>query len=220
MNEDYIKKAIKSCMLFSELENSLITMLAERAGVLTFDSGCDITEYARSSLMVIADGSANVFSGEAEGNTLLRILTQGDVFGIAGLISGYIEVSRIVVKSNRLCALSIPKEIVLKIISNDAEFAKKYIAVLEKKIVFLNRRITAFTAGTCERRLATFLCAVSGEEQFEAGPIAFSSLAKQLNMGRASFYRALEAFERDGIIRRGQKTIFVLSRSQLKEKHL
>lgn len=220
MNEDHIKKAIKGCILFSDLDETHIEELSAHATELTFEAGCDITEYARSSLIVIASGNANVFSKDVESNTLLRILSEGDVFGIAGLISGYTEVSRIVVKSGRLCALSIPREFILSIITKDPRFTQKYIAVLEKKIVFLNRRIASFTAGTCERRLATFLCAVSSEEQFEAGPIAFSNLAKQLNMGRASFYRAIEAFERDGIIRRGPKTIFVISRSLLKEKYL
>lgn len=220
MNEDLIKKAVKSCILFSELDEDHVSLICDNAKTLIFDSGCDITEHARSSLIVIASGSANVFSKENESNTLLRILSTGDVFGIAGLVGGYTKISRIVVKSGRLYALSIPREIILSIISADNRFAQKYIAVLEKKIVFLNRRIASFTAGTCEKRLATFLCSVSGEEQFEAGPIAFSSLAKQLNMGRASFYRALDTLERDGVIRRGSKTIQVISRSLLKEKHL
>ena len=220
MNEKLIVNAIKRCVLFSELEERYLSQLSKNATVLTFDSGCDITEYARGAIIVIDSGSANVFSKDSDQSTLLRILTSGDVFGIAGLISGYSELTRIIVNSHKLCAISIPKKHVLSIISEDCRFAQKYIAILERKIVFLNRRISSFTAGSCERRLAAFLCSVSGEESFEAGPIAFSSLAKQLNMGRASFYRALDTLEGDGAIQRGKKTILVISRSLLKEKHL
>ena len=220
MNKEYVQSVLKSCVLFSELSDASVTRLSEEATAFTCLSGDDITSYAKDSLIVIASGSANVFSKDVGSNTLLRILSDGDVFGIAGLLSGYSGISRIIAKSNRLTALSFPKERILSLITEDRDFAKKYISLLEKKIVFLNRRINAFTAGTCERTLATFLCSVSSEEQFEVGPIAFSNLAMQLNMGRASFYRALETFEQQSIVRRGQKTIFVISRSLLKEKYL
>jgi CRP-like cAMP-binding protein len=174
----------------------------------------------RTYLYVYDSLGETVLSNDAESNTLLRVLSVGDVFGVAGLLSGYTDISRIIVKSGKLSVISIPKEEILSLISDDPGFARKYVSLLEQKIVFLNRRILAFTAGTCERRLATFLNSVSSEEQFEVGPIAFSSLAMQLNMGRASFYRALDAFEKDGLIRRETKTLYVLSRSKLKEKYL
>lgn len=220
MNEERIRSILHSCTLFADLSDTKIQRLSKTASHITYDSGCDITEVSQGALTVIASGSANVYSKDTESNTLLRVLSEGDVFGIAGLLSGYTEISRIVVKSGKLGVISIPKEEIISLISDDISFTQKYIFLLERKIVFLNRRIASFTAGTCERRLATFLNSISSDEQFEIGPIAFSNLAMQLNMGRASFYRVIEAFENDGLICRGPKTLHVLSRSRLKEKYL
>jgi CRP-like cAMP-binding protein len=220
MNNEHSKSILHFCSLFSDLGEENTEKLLKSASFAAYHAGCDITAFTQGRLTVIASGSANVYSNDAESNTLLRVLSVGDVFGVAGLLSGYTDISRIIVKSGKLSVISIPKEEILSLISDDPGFARKYVSLLEQKIVFLNRRILAFTAGTCERRLATFLNSVSSEEQFEVGPIAFSSLAMQLNMGRASFYRALDAFEKDGLIRRETKTLYVLSRSKLKEKYL
>ena len=220
MNKEDVYSALNECALYSALCKEHLSELAGRSSTSAHSSGEDISSLARNALIVIGSGSANVYSEDSESNTLLRVLSKGDVFGISGLIGGYKEISRVCVKSTSLCAISVPRECIIDLISKDACFASGYISLLEKKIVFLNRRIAAFTAGTCERRLASFLNSVSGEEQFEIGPIALSSLAKQLNMGRASLYRALDSFEAEGIIERKAKAIKVMSRTLLKTKYL
>ena len=45
--------------------------------------------------------------------------------------------------------------------------------------------------------------------------ISLSQLAKSLNLGRASLYRAMEKMEQDQIISRDKKTICILDRQAL-----
>lgn len=218
MKNDDVQSALAGCALLSCLGEENLADISAVSELRKFVGGEDISVYTNGRLAVVVDGRANVMSRDGERNTLIRVLGKWDVFGVAGLFSRATEVSR-VIATVRTSVLFIPSNKILEAISKNSEFAKRYITFLENRIVFLNRRISAFTAGSCERRLATFLRSVSSEESFELSGIPFSSLARQLDMGRASFYRALETLEAEGAVLRGQKSIFVLSRSLLKEKY-
>lgn len=219
MKNEHILPALKRSALFANLEDTFAEELAVSSKILHFGGGEDISEQSQGSLCLIANGRANVLSTNDEKNVLIRVLAEGDVFGVAGLFSGATEVSRVVTQC-RTRILCIPAKKILDALVKYPDFAKSYITFLERRIVFLNRRISAFTAGSCERRLATFLNSVSSDESYEISGIPFSSLARQLDMGRASFYRALDALESDGVIHRGQKSIYVVSRSELKKKYI
>ena len=83
--------------------------------------------------------------------------------------------------------------------------AEAYIRYLSGRILFLNARIAALTAGSVEQRVARFLLEGGAVQE-----LPMTELASRLNVGRASLYRVLDRLEADGIIRREGKKIVIL----------
>ena len=212
-----IAERILNTKLFASLTESQALKLASASDARAFGSGNEISVCTHGCISLVLRGGAEVFSADGSRKTLLRIIREGDVFGVAGLFSGNRSVSRIIAKSRTLILL-IPKDMVAALFSENPSFASDYVSFLEKRIAFLNNRISSFTAGSCERKLALFLISVSEEETFSLN-ISFASLARQLDMGRASFYRALGILEQANLIIGNDKNITVISRSTLKEKY-
>ena len=88
----------------------------------------------------------------------------------------------------------------------DFSITENYIRYLAGRVWFLNETISNLTAGTVEQRLAGFLL----ERPASGIPSSMAGLARQLNVGRASLYRAMDALEAEGLIRRDGKTLTVL----------
>ena len=204
--------------IFGSLSEAQRDGLISASATLSFMGGEEASERIHGCIAVVLRGGAEVYSADGGRKTLIRLLGEGDLFGVAGLFSGSENISRIITKS-RTQLLMIPKTKIASLLSENSTFASDYVSFLERRIAFLNNRIYAFTAGSCERKLALFLCSISGEESFSLS-ISFSSLAKQLDMGRASFYRALGILEEAGLVSGYEKQITVHSRSALKAKYV
>ncbi len=214
-----ISERIGKVKLFSSLsDEERNALISPPSRTVAFEEGLDISESTKGACAVLLSGRAEVFSKDEGRHTLIRVLSAGDVFGVAGLFSGAEKVSRIIT-TTRSSLLIIPKESIICAVQSNQAFAVAYFSFLEKRIAFLNQRIAAFTAGKSERKLAIFLCSLSDEEAFEVSGVPFSSLAKQLDIGRASLYRAIATLEEDGLIRAGAKSIEVLSRASLRQKY-
>ena len=80
---------------------------------------------------------------------------------------------------------------------------------LSQRIRFLNGKIDAFAAPSAREGLYRHLLAVQREGRAEI-PGGYSRLARDLNMGRASLYRSLEGLEREGLIRREGRTVYLI----------
>ena len=86
-------------------------------------------------------------------------------------------------------------------------------------IHILNTRLRSISGAHTERALARYLC---GEYENAAQGdtvhvrIPYAELAKQLNMGRASLYRAFDALEAQGLIHKQGRSIAVLDAARLK----
>ena len=105
----------------------------------------------------------------------------------------------------------IPEEQLKRIIAGSLAAAENYIRYLTERICFLNRKITAFTAGSAEARLAVYLSGLPiDSENTLTLPCSLSELADMLNMGRASLYRSLDSMTESGILLRNGKKITLL----------
>ena len=100
-------------------------------------------------------------------------------------------------------------------VRTDPEFAENYIRLLSEKVRFLNRRIADFTASDTERKLAGYLAACPADDRGIIRPNR-SALARTLDIGRASLYRALDCFESKGLIRKADRGIQIVDREALR----
>lgn len=162
-------------------------------------------------LPILLSGGARIISGDSERRAVLRIIGEGECFGAGSLFSGN-NIHSTKVRSVGECVIAlIPLALLLQILSGEPKCSLNYISFLSDRIAFLNKKITAFTAGSAEAKLAVYLMSIpAGKDGTAMLGTSLSALSAQLGIGRASLYRALDRFEADGIIHRQSKQIVIM----------
>lgn len=174
-------------------------------GVRSFSDG-ELLDSA-SFVGFLLSGRAHVQTDDASRHVLLRVLTSGDAFGVAGMFSKAPSVSKIHASGNCRC-LFLSETAISKLLETSDTFRKNYIGFLSDRIRFLNRKITYLTAGSAERRLALYLSSF-GRDQVELTD-SISALSELLNLGRASLYRAFDKLAEDGYLKKQGRHITLL----------
>ena len=218
-----ISTTLSESFLFRGVDMQKITPVIESGGVHinNYNAGDIIYEptvYERS-LGIIISGGAFVTTASGEKRVSLRTLKKGDVFGAASMFGGEEYVTRIFAKS-KCAVVFVSQEQIEEFIKTDSEIALNYIAFLSDKIRFLNKKIASFTAGTAESRLAGYIMRLIGENENKTEitlPLAIKPLAEELDIGRASLYRAFGVLEKTGCVKRAERIIYILSKSELEK---
>lgn len=166
----------------------------------------------RRSLGILLSGSVQV----TKGDLIVNVLRAGEVFGAAALFNrceGYVTT----LTARSACrVVFFPQELVQRLIRSDAGVSLAYITYLSGRIHFLNGKIEGLIAGSARQKLGQYLLRAMDEQ----GRVCTSAteMARRLNLGRASLYRAFEALEGQGAICRQGKVITVLDTEKLHEE--
>lgn len=105
--------------------------------------------------------------------------------------------------------LFVNKEGVDRLLAHNRRFAVAYISYLSKRIYFLNEKIEAYTAPNAESKLLHYLKSVCDANGVVSG-ISITELSRQINVSRASLYRALDTLSASGKLRHDGKKIILL----------
>lgn len=171
-------------------------------------------------IAVMLKGQAEVLSSLAGTGVRLRYLEAGNIFGAATLYTEGRQYETVIRAVTDCEILLLPEECVKRLICTNAQIAENYIRFLSERICFLNQKMTAFTAGSAEAKLAVYLNGLTTDADGKALlPISLSAVADSLGMGRASLYRALEKFEQSGWIARDGKHLRLLNPVALKNTY-
>lgn len=152
---------------------------------------------------MIITGSAAVNKGRAVINTLVP----GDIFGAVTLFSDEPSPATTVTARVECSAVFFEKDAIAELIESEPGAAIGFAAYLSARIRFLTRRIEALTAGDSASKLLSYL--LEREQDGEVDIQSCAELARRLDVGRASLYRALDNLETSGDIRREGKKIFI-----------
>ncbi len=204
--------------LFGQCERErLATACATYAEILSLLPGESLCADSSQKLGVLLEGAAQIYSADQGKSLLLRTLSQGDVFGAAGLFAkGDHPLSRI--EAGSPCrVLLFSAETVRSLLAQDSGFLDAYLSFLASRVQFLNRKIRCFTAGSAERRLALWLAAE--ESEHISLPSSLTALSDMLDIARASLYRALDKLEQEGLIARTGREITIPSREAILQKY-
>lgn len=214
-----IKEAVSRLFIFEGTDFSLID---EKYGIcaslvisnygdgeIFFSSGAD-------GLPVIISGCAVILSGSGEKAAVLRRLSAGDTFGAASVFEPEGSHKTVVRADGECTAAFIPKALLVKLLENEPICSADYIKFLSGRISFLNRKISAFTAGCAEAKLAVYLTGLPCDGGVCRIPHSISELSSVLGIGRASLYRAFEGFTSHGIISKDGRRIRILRPDALK----
>ena len=172
----------------------------------------------RKSLGIILTGRAEVQAVNAGRIVPLNRLDSPRLFGAASLFqeeSGY--VARIIALAPSKI-LFIPQDLLTDFMRRDFRLVENYLAFLSQRIRFLNKKIAGFTQSGAEGKLARYLLEVAASQGSESLllPTSLQNIARGLNLGRASLYRALDTLSDSKYIVREGKTVRLLNISGLK----
>ena len=200
-------KLISPHPLLRQLSKGEICELLERLGdgIFTFSDGEILDQQARIGFVL--SGGAHVQTADESRRVLLRTLSPGDAFGVAGMFCEAPTVSKIYANGACRC-VCFSEQAVSRLLETSDTFRRNYIGFLSDRIRFLNRKITYLTAGSAERRLALYLISF-GQDQVELTD-SISALSDLLNLGRASLYRAFDKLTEDGYLLKQGRHITLL----------
>ena len=163
---------------------------------------------------IILKGSAKVTKKTESGHSLpMTTLTPGRLFGIAGMFGGDGSGIYEIVAAQSTDVLFMTESGLRQLIRENPDVAMNLIAYLTQRIRFLNSKIDSFTAGNTEMKLLMFLTDLADNDGCVKLPFSVSEGARRLDMGRASFYRALDSLEQSGTITRTDGVIRLCSSS-------
>lgn len=218
-----ILSALFSNRLFIGANEKLLTKSIENGDAILREFSPGETIYSprdkKKKLGFLLSGTASVFSADENNSVLLRMLETGDTFGVANLFSSKEQFVSLIVAKKACSVLFFSQETIAALLKEDAVFCMNYIHFLSDRICFLNSKISCFTAGNPERKLAFFLlsCAEDKMGQYSL-TISANSLSDMLNVGRASLYRAFDSLVAEGLIQKQGKQITVLDKNALKTR--
>lgn len=196
--------------LFSKFD---IDRFKDRMEIVSANKGKTLMTQKHFSrcLALILKGNASVTKIGLNGHkTVINRLSEGDVFGMASLFYEEAEYPSEITAESALRLAVFPKDAVEEAFATSPEFAKAYVTLLSEKILFLNKKISAFSEGDAsEKVLRWVLTMANGENEFVL-PCSVSKLSQMLGIGRASVYRAFDILQTRGIISREDKKIVIL----------
>lgn len=212
---DKVVALLKNINIFSGVSDENLSAMLLSDGV--YETECSKGEKIIQNshqMIIILSGTAVVING----NAVLRTITSGGVFGIVTLFSEKGAETEIMAKTNcRLLVL--PEKAVEFLLKADSAASMNYIRFLTDRIHFLNSVIDRYTAGNIEDNLSAFLLNLS-EQYGNTFSLNITAAASQLNIGRASLYRAIDALNNKGAITKNGKEITITDKSLLSGKNI
>lgn len=211
---------IKNLFLFRNIEFESVCKkydLAERIEISEFYDGQTVMNSSDGhyGVFVVLEGSGYISSVSKKHIAPLRYLTKGDTFGAASLYgTPTVHRTQVIAKDYMKTAV-LPADFVTLLIENETRIAFNYITFLSDRVSFLNRKIAAFSAGSAEEKLALYLLSLPHDDETLILTESYTYIAKALDIGRASLYRAIETLENEKIIRKSGKHIYIDDRNML-----
>lgn len=167
-------------------------------------------------LGIVLEGQIRVEKSIRKGKRMrMSVLQPGACFGAATVFQEKKQYAMVLAAECETEVLFFPKEVLRWAMQRNYTVTENYIRYLSDEICFLHEKISNLTAGIAEQRLALFLA-----ERCDLDGTIYTSmvdLCKQLNFGRATLYRAMDALEARGLIKKGSKSISIIDRAELRK---
>jgi len=198
---------LSHCFLFRTLPPEALPSLTQPLTAEHYPPGAVIYTRTRfrKAMGVLLAGRLSVLKGQ---ELLLKTLEPGQCFGAAALFCPAEDYVTTVQAKTASDLVFLPDQWLIALFEEHPQTAVAYITFLSQRIRFLNRKIDSFTAPSVQEAVLGHLLALQrdGAAEITGG---YSQLARTLNVSRASLYRALDALEEEGRIRRDGKRIFM-----------
>lgn len=208
---------IADCFLFEDVDSEFVkeTLKDDRCRFLELKKGIElfsVVDY-RNHLGIVLSGSIQV-TKPANSRYIMSVLRRGSIFGAANLFDRESECVTVLTSSATCRIVLLSQKLLEDIMRHDFEIAQNLIRFLSGRVQFLNDKIQGLVASTANAALAHYLMInanLDKQERYLVHPRgSISALADELNIGRASLYRAFEALEKNGLIKKDGREIEIL----------
>lgn len=174
------------------------------------------------ALYLISSGSVHVSLTSPEGKeVLLTVLGPGDFFGDLSLLDGQPRSADVIASDE--CELLVLRRVDFKrVLSSHPKVFEHLLGVMSRRLRHNADLIEEVAFLDISARLARLLLQLAAEPRGPAegaaalGPVNQTDLANMINATRESVNKWLASFERQGIIGRRRRQLFILNREQLR----
>ncbi|MCR5067491.1 MAG: Crp/Fnr family transcriptional regulator [Erysipelotrichaceae bacterium] len=216
-------KALCGTFMFENMDRKTVLAILqdERVSCRQYEKGETVfqpEEYCKS-LAYLLKGSATISMQTADKNSFpMRRIDEDGFCGVAALFNDEPKYVSEIKAIKKLKVVFFQESLVEECIRKYDEFAMNYIRFLGNRIRFLNRKISLLANSSSQNSLIGYLTNAANRfgETFRL-EVSYTELARNLNMGRSSLYRALEDLENRGLIRRQGRNITLIKQKLLKK---
>lgn len=208
---------LNNCILFSDISDETKNRMLKdtRTSCCTLNEGdylfCE-NKNTEPVICILSDGILEVFREHNGARVLLNEIKAPGIVG-ASILFGSDKQFQTTVKAKKKChVILFQQSQLVELIKENGDFAIKYISFLSDKIRFLNKRIASFTSGSAASRLAYYLIKNSKNGTCE---ISRTRLASEIDVGRASLYRAIDTLSEHNLIQTDGKKIIISDEQKL-----
>lgn len=158
----------------------------------------------------VLEGRCSVRRPKPDGSAVtLNTLEPYDSFGVTAAFSNekHFPTEICAMKKSKLMFIS--KSDAVMLVQTNGTVAMNVIGFLVNRIGFLNEKIATFTNVKAENKLAMHIIAIRSSAHSDVFSFNCKKAAEELNLGRASVYRALEALCQAGYINYSENKIYI-----------
>lgn len=205
MSPDQLK-ILKSSFLFEQLSPDAVESFCASLPVERFAPGQVIYHPARfqPAIALLLSGGAAVTGSHG---LPMQQLGPGDCFGVAAVFCDAQSYVTTVTAVSQTTLVFLSDAQLRRLFAQHPQTAVSYIAFLSGRIQFLNHKLESLAADTATEALYSWLRQRAACGRVEVA--SYTALARELNLGRASLYRALDALSAAGVITRQSKSILL-----------
>jgi len=207
-------EAMKNSFLFKGVNPDVMLMMLK-------EESCNIENYEnqttvfdknnfRRCLCFVLNGKLSVVKPVGDREMPMKQIDKYGFFGAAALFNDATAYVTKIIAQKKTTLIMFPQELVSRYIILNSALALNYIGFLTNRILYLNNKIDLLITSSSRNALVSYLCTVKedGKDSITLD-ISYQKLALELNMSRASLYRALDSLEEQGIIKREGRKIII-----------
>ncbi|MEA4816185.1 MAG: Crp/Fnr family transcriptional regulator [Lachnospiraceae bacterium] len=212
-------ETLKTIHLFKNTDENILAFLLGKEGgeLVKFKKGdiiCSRKSY-KKCLSIILEGKVTVKKSEGGSEIIINTLGPGNIFGGAAVFNDTGSFIGTVTAVEKSTLLLIDQPLMSKLFRMDVVLAENYIQFLSESLSFLNKKIDTFVLHGTQERVFRYL---KSQTTLNNGCVipsySMTKLARFLNIGRASLYRAFDSLEEKGLIEKHGKSITVFCENE------
>ena len=204
---------LKNTFLFNKVDQEAIDRLLDSAE-------CEEKSYLRGEVIYspedferkigfVCKGECLVVRRSNGNNVPLNTVKEADSFGIVTVFSSRERFPTLIIAKTACTVLFFSADTLKQLIGANAQISLNVIEFLTEKIDFLNDKVAAFSGGSIEEKLISYLLGLKNKHNSLEFEFNKKKSAEALNCGRASLYRAIDTLESGGYISVDSKKIYI-----------